>query len=57
VDSLGATYDARGLVELDGTVPKIAEIDGERAVLDARELSRTSRSSTRAPATRSARAS
>ena len=26
-----ATYDARGLVELDGTVPKIAEIDGERA--------------------------
>jgi methylamine---glutamate N-methyltransferase subunit B len=35
----GATYDARGLVELDGTVPKIAEIDGERAELDARELS------------------
>jgi methylamine---glutamate N-methyltransferase subunit B len=35
----GATYDARGLVELDGTVPKIAEIEGERAVLDARELS------------------
>ena len=34
-----ATYDARGLVELDGTVPKIAEIDGERAVIEARELS------------------
>jgi glutamate synthase domain-containing protein 3 len=33
------TYDARGLVELDGTVPKVAEIDGNRAVLDARELS------------------
>jgi methylamine---glutamate N-methyltransferase subunit B len=33
------TYDARGLVELDGTVPKISEIDGERAELDARELS------------------
>jgi glutamate synthase domain-containing protein 3 len=33
------TYDPRGLVELDGTIPKIAEIDGERAVLDAKELS------------------
>jgi glutamate synthase domain-containing protein 3 len=33
------TYDARGLVELDGTVPKVSEIDGERAELDARELS------------------
>ena len=30
------TYDARGLVELDGTIPKISEIDGDRAVLDAR---------------------
>jgi methylamine---glutamate N-methyltransferase subunit B len=40
VDSVaGATYDARGLVELDGTVPKIAEVDGERAVIEARELS------------------
>jgi glutamate synthase domain-containing protein 3 len=39
VDNLSATYDARGLVELDGTIPKISEIDGERAVLDARELS------------------
>jgi glutamate synthase domain-containing protein 3 len=33
------TYDARGLVELDGTVPKISEIEGDRAELDARELS------------------
>ena len=32
-------YDARGLVELDGSIPKIAEIDGDRAVVDARELS------------------
>jgi methylamine---glutamate N-methyltransferase subunit B len=39
VDSLGATYAARGLVALDSTMPKISEIDGERAVLDARELS------------------
>ena len=39
MDDLSATYDARGLVELDGTIPKISEIDGERAVLDARELS------------------
>jgi methylamine---glutamate N-methyltransferase subunit B len=39
VDNLTATYDARGLVELDGTIPKISEIDGARAVLDARELS------------------
>ncbi len=39
MDNLTATYDARGLVELDGTIPKISEIDGARAVLDARELS------------------
>jgi glutamate synthase domain-containing protein 3 len=39
VDNLSATYDARGLVELDGTIPKISQIDGARAVLDARELS------------------
>jgi methylamine---glutamate N-methyltransferase subunit B len=32
------TYDARGLVEVDGTPPGIAEIDGERAQFDAREL-------------------
>jgi glutamate synthase domain-containing protein 3 len=36
VDTL--TYDARGLVEVDGTPPGIAEIDGERAEFDAREL-------------------
>jgi len=34
-----ATYDARGLVELDGTIPRVSEIDGERAVMEARELS------------------
>ena len=39
MDNLTATYDARGLVELDGTIPQISEIDGDRAVLDARELS------------------
>jgi methylamine---glutamate N-methyltransferase subunit B len=33
------TYDARGLVELDGTIPKISEIDGERAQFDAKDLS------------------
>jgi methylamine---glutamate N-methyltransferase subunit B len=36
VDAL--TYDARGLVEVDGTPPGVAEIDGERAEFDAREL-------------------
>jgi glutamate synthase domain-containing protein 3 len=36
VESL--TYDARGLVEVDGTPPGIASIDGERAEFDAREL-------------------
>ena len=39
MDSLAATYDARGLVELDGTIPKISEIDGDRATFDARNLS------------------
>jgi methylamine---glutamate N-methyltransferase subunit B len=33
-----ATYDARGLVELDGAVPRIAEIDGDTARFDAKEL-------------------
>ena len=37
--TLTTTYDARGLVELDGTIPKVSEIDGERAVLEARDLS------------------
>jgi glutamate synthase domain-containing protein 3 len=32
------TYDARGLVELDDTVPHVSEIDGERATFDARDL-------------------
>jgi methylamine---glutamate N-methyltransferase subunit B len=31
-------YDPRGLVELDGTVPRIAEVDGDRAVFDAHDL-------------------
>jgi glutamate synthase domain-containing protein 3 len=31
-------YDARGLVELDEVVPRISEIDGDRATLDARTL-------------------
>jgi glutamate synthase domain-containing protein 3 len=32
------TYDARGLVEPDGTVPRVSEIDGDRAVFDAKSL-------------------
>jgi methylamine---glutamate N-methyltransferase subunit B len=32
------TYDARGLVEVDGTAPGNAEIDGDRAEFDARDL-------------------
>jgi len=32
------TYDARGLVEVDGTPPGNAEIDGDRAEFDARDL-------------------
>jgi glutamate synthase domain-containing protein 3 len=36
VDAL--TYDARGLVEVDGTAPRVAELDGKRAQFDAREL-------------------
>jgi methylamine---glutamate N-methyltransferase subunit B len=32
------TYDARGLAEPDAAVPKISEIDGERAEFDAKEL-------------------
>ena len=34
------TYDARGLVELDGTIPKISEIDGERALSTRRSCPR-----------------
>jgi glutamate synthase domain-containing protein 3 len=32
------TYDARGLVEIDGTPPNVAEIDGAKATFDARDL-------------------
>ena len=32
-------YDARGLVEADAEIPKISEIDGDRAVFDASGLS------------------
>jgi glutamate synthase domain-containing protein 3 len=32
------TYDARGLAEPHATVPRVSEIDGERAVFDAAEL-------------------
>jgi glutamate synthase domain-containing protein 3 len=35
----GITYDARGLVEIDATVPKVSEIDGTTAVFDAHDLS------------------
>jgi glutamate synthase domain-containing protein 3 len=32
-------YDPRGLVELDGSVPKVSEIDGDKAEFDAQNLS------------------
>jgi glutamate synthase domain-containing protein 3 len=32
-------FDPRGLVELDESIPKIAQIDGDRAVIEARDLS------------------
>jgi methylamine---glutamate N-methyltransferase subunit B len=32
------TYDARGLAEPDAAVPRVSQIDGERAVLDAADL-------------------
>ena len=35
----GVKYDARGLVELDETVAKGSDIDGDRAVFDARDMS------------------
>jgi methylamine---glutamate N-methyltransferase subunit B len=31
-------FDARGLVELDARIPKVSEIDGDRAQFDAREM-------------------
>jgi glutamate synthase domain-containing protein 3 len=33
------TYDARGLVEVDGSAPHVAEVQDRRATFDARELS------------------
>ena len=39
MDDVTITYDPRGLVELDGTIPKISEIDGDKAVMEARDLS------------------
>jgi glutamate synthase domain-containing protein 3 len=33
-----ARFDARGLVELDARVPRVSEIDGDRATFDARKL-------------------
>ncbi len=42
MDALGArriTYDARGLAEPHAAVPRVSEIDGERAVFDAAKLS------------------
>jgi glutamate synthase domain-containing protein 3 len=38
VETEEVLFDPRGLVELDGTVPKVSEIDGESAVFDARNL-------------------
>jgi glutamate synthase domain-containing protein 3 len=35
----GLTYDARGLMEPDATAPNVAEIDGDRATFDAKDLS------------------
>lgn len=37
-ESRPARFDPRGLVELDERVPRVAEIDGERATFDARQL-------------------
>ncbi|HWE34348.1 MAG TPA: hypothetical protein VG410_12735 [Solirubrobacteraceae bacterium] len=34
----GPRYDSRGLVELDEVVPKVSEIDGDKATFDARAL-------------------
>ena len=34
----GPRYDSRGLVELDEVVPKVSEIDGEKATFDAKAL-------------------
>jgi len=42
MDAVGESrikYDARGLAEPDAEVPNVSEIDGEKAVFDARDLS------------------
>ena len=31
-------FDPRGLVELDARIPKVSEIDGDKATFDARNL-------------------
>ena len=38
VGERGIVYDARGLVEPDDTVPSVSEIDGDKAVFDAKDL-------------------
>lgn len=38
VGERGLTYDARGLAEPDAVAPEVAEVDGDRAVFDAAEL-------------------
>ncbi|HXF98078.1 MAG TPA: hypothetical protein VNJ46_05645 [Gaiellaceae bacterium] len=39
VEARPLRYDARGLMEPDAAVPRISEIDGEKAVFDAKNLS------------------
>jgi len=39
VEAVAGRYDARGLMEPFADVPRVAEIDGDRAVFDAKELS------------------
>jgi glutamate synthase domain-containing protein 3 len=39
VGERGIVYDARGLVEPDDTLANVAEIDGDKAVFDAKDLS------------------
>jgi methylamine---glutamate N-methyltransferase subunit B len=38
VEEEEARFDARGLVELDARIPRVSEIDGDRATFDARKL-------------------
>ena len=39
MEAVATRYDARGLMEPHAEVPKVSQIDGERAVFDAKELS------------------